>query len=85
MFFYLYVLKIYVGPYQTLRQRQRNQQALDNVDYTTQNIEEEDSGPTFGWPLRASKHRGVEQPAVNWGGEKNRRTYGYHSLARWLL
>ena len=64
MFFYLYVLKIYVGPYQTLRQRQRNQQALDNVDYTTQNIKE-DSGVPFLAPVDVDQHSVGHYVAVN--------------------
>ena len=45
-FLSLCFFEIYVGPHQNPRRRQRNQQALDSVDCTTQNIEE-DSGVPF--------------------------------------
>ena len=46
MFLYGLLSKIYVGPYQNPRRRQRNQQALDNdVDCTIQDIEEDSEVP----------------------------------------
>ena len=62
--FYLYVLKIYVGPYQNPRRRQRNQQALENVDCTTQNIEE-DSGIPFLAPVDVDQLSVGHYVAVN--------------------
>ena len=65
LLFYLYVLKIYVGPYQNPRRRQRNQQALDNVDCTTQNSEEEDNRVPFLAPVDVNQLSVGHYVAVN--------------------